>query len=101
MRRTTNEPVGHERAAARLRAARGSVYRRVRQPRLRNRSFEEAVDHLAASPAVQALPEADRGKVVGVALAFAMTAVESERKLRRLGRWWGVPMTACAEARAA
>lgn len=78
---------GHKAASDRLSAARGSVFQAFDNLAC-GISAEEAEAYIAGSPHFQSLPERERGKVLGLALGFAMTAVESERKIRCMSRWW-------------
>lgn len=43
---------------------------------------QDVAEYVAATPTYQALPSDLRGRVVGLVLAFAMTAVESDREQR-------------------
>ena len=83
-------PLGHDAASARLLAARGSVFDAFDRLGC-GMDHEEAVRYMQGSPHFQSLPDVERGKVVGLALGFALTAVESDRKLRKRGRWFRVP----------
>jgi hypothetical protein len=74
---------GHRAAAMRLLGARGSIFRAFDELAC-GISASEAEAYMAGSPGFQSLPEHERGKVFGLALGFALTAVESDRALRRL-----------------
>lgn len=76
----------HMAAAIRLRAAGGSIYDAFDNLAC-GIDHEQAVDYLSGSPAFESLPEDIRGKVAGMVLGFALTAVESDRLLRKMGQW--------------
>lgn len=80
----------HMVAALRLTAARGSIYEAFDNMAC-GIDHEQAVDYLSGSPAFESLPEGIRGKVAGMVLGFALTAVESDRLLRKMGQrqWLG------------
>ena len=84
---SVEESVAHRRAANRLRGARGSVYDAFDRLGC-GINHEEALDYLHGSPGFQSLPEDQRAKVAGLVMGFALTAVESERHIKRLGRWF-------------
>jgi hypothetical protein len=80
-------PLGHGAAANRLLAARGSIYAAFDNLAC-GMDHDEALAYLDGSPHFASLPEDVRGKVAGLCMGFALTAVEGDRKLRRLGRWF-------------
>ncbi|MEA2492799.1 MAG: hypothetical protein QOJ29_710 [Thermoleophilaceae bacterium] len=91
--RSEHEPEivpGHRAASSRLRGARGSIFAAFDNLAC-GFDHEQAEAYIAGSLHFQTLPEDQQGKVLGLALGFALTAVESDRQLRHHGRWfsWG------------
>src|SRR4051794_37215424 len=72
-------PPGADAAAERLRRADGSIYAAFDELGC-GFDHEWALGYIAGSPSFNALPEDERGKVVGLVLGFAITAVEAERE---------------------
>lgn len=75
----TAMPPGSEAAADRLARADGSIYAAFDELGC-GFDHEWALSYIAGSPSFNALPEDERGKVVGLVLGFAITAVEAERE---------------------
>src|SRR3954454_2502600 len=78
-------PLGHDAATARLIAARGSIYAAFDNLAC-GMGHDEAVAYLSGSPHFTSLPEDVRGKVAGLCMGFALTAVESDRRVNRSPR---------------
>ena len=76
----------NERVGNRLLGAGGSIYEAFDRLGC-GIAHDEAVEYLKGSPELQALDLRQQARIVGVALAFAMVAVESEREIRNYGRW--------------
>lgn len=81
------DSTANKRAADRLLAARGSVYSAFDNLGCGIR-HEQVWEFLNGAPHFQALDERHKGIVAGIVMGFAIVAVESERDIRRLGRWW-------------
>lgn len=74
------DSAAHERAARLLLQARGSIYAAFDALGC-GFDHEAALAYLEGSPGFQALPEDQRGKVTGLVMGFALTAVESVREV--------------------
>jgi hypothetical protein len=70
----------------RLKAAAGSIYAAF-DTLACGFDHSEAVEYLEGAPSFMSLPDEVRGKVAGIVLGFALTAVESDRALRGHGAW--------------
>jgi hypothetical protein len=75
----------NQKAKGRLVAAGGSVYEAFDRLGC-GIDHQQMLDYLAGSLHFQTLPEDQRGKVAGLVMGTAF--VESEREVRRFGRWF-------------